>query len=453
MTMTASSSASGSLTIPSHEQQGHAETKGTSRPQRRGATIRVQTLGNAALSFGVFLGGFVIHEPAPYELYMAGLVGLWFLCGLKLHRGFAPLILCMMLFIAGGTLSVPLATDMPTAIIYMCVSAFLAITSLFYAALIAEDPDRHRVIERAYIFSAVIVAIIGIMGYFHLVPNAELFLRAGRAKGTFQDPNVFGPFLLLPSLLLLRRILARTWKRPIACIVLLMILLLGLFLSFSRAAWGMLVLSSVVVYVLLLINHATPKERLRLVMLGAGGLMMAVVLLMGALSIDSVHSMFEQRAKITQNYDTARLGRFNRYAIGFGMVLERPLGLGPLEFEKYFPEDEHNTYLKGYTTYGWLGGTTYIVLVFWTLAALFRTLFRQNSWTPFAQCIFAALLVHFCFSAIIDIDHWRHFYMLYGLAWGLIAADKLDFKQRIVGQGKRALHSTNEAARKAPVGQ
>ena len=51
-------------------------------PQR--ATLRL--IGSAAVTVGVFLSGFVISEPAPYELWMAGLVGLWFILGLRISR-------------------------------------------------------------------------------------------------------------------------------------------------------------------------------------------------------------------------------------------------------------------------------------------------------------------------------------------------------------------------------
>ena len=46
----------------------------------------------AAVFFGVFLSGFVIDEPAPYELYMAVLIAVWSLFGLRISRGIAPLV-------------------------------------------------------------------------------------------------------------------------------------------------------------------------------------------------------------------------------------------------------------------------------------------------------------------------------------------------------------------------
>lgn len=396
-------------------------------------SLSTKALGNGALWLAVFLSGFVIREPAPYELYMATLLVIWLACGLKLRREFGPLVICMMLYAAGGITSVPLAREFGEGAMYMAVSVFLTFTAIFYAAILCEAPERHKIIEKAYIASAVLAALIGIAAYFHLFPGAEYFTRYDRARGTFQDPNVFGPFLALPALLLIQRLLTERLSANLSTLFLLPILLLGIFFSFSRGAWGVLVASSAIVYLLAVITERNSVRRLRLLVVGSIGVVAVVGLLTAALSIDSVADMFQQRAKLEQPYDAARLGRFARYTLGFNMVMDHPLGLGPLEFNKYFPEDEHNVYLKGFTTYGWLGGSVYILMVFWTLARLFPLLFKKRPWTPFTHAIFGVLIGHVILSGVIDTDHWRHLYMLYGLAWGLIAADRLESRRRLPG--------------------
>ncbi len=392
--------------------------------------VRASSIGDGALWLAAFLSGFVIREPAPYELYMAALTVIWLALGLKLRREFGPLIVCLMLYISGGIASIPLAREMGDAIIYTAVSGFLAVTAIFYAAILAERPDRFQLIEKGYLASSILVALFGIAGYFHLFPGADFFTLYDRARGTFQDPNVFGPFLALPAVILIQRLLTRPFRESIAYLPALAILVLGIFLSFSRGAWVVLAASSVVVYLLALINEQNAVRRLRLLALGALGVVGLIGLIGVVLSIDSVSEMFQQRAKLVQDYDGARLGRFARYSLGFQMVMERPLGLGALEFNKYFPEDEHNVYLKGFTTYGWLGGTVFILMIGWTFSRLVPLLFKNRPWTPFLHCVFAILVAHVILQAIIDTDHWRHVYMLYGIAWGLIAADKLERKHQ-----------------------
>ena len=65
-----------------------------------------------------------------------------------------------------------------------------------------------RLVCKALIASAVITALLGIGGYLGVIPGGEaLFTRYWRAKGAFQDPNVFAPYLILPAMYLLQRIL------------------------------------------------------------------------------------------------------------------------------------------------------------------------------------------------------------------------------------------------------
>nr|WP_319386894.1 O-antigen ligase family protein [uncultured Roseibium sp.] len=391
--------------------------------------LPVRSLGNGALWLAAFLSGFVIEEPAPYELYMALLTVVWLACGLKLRREFGPLIICLMLYITGGIASIPIANDFGDASMYMAVSGFLAITAIFYAAILAEKPERFRIIQNGYTASAVLVSLVGIAGYFQLFPGADYFTLYDRARGTFKDPNVFGPFLVLPTLLIIQRLLRDSVLKNVLLLLPLTVLLLGIFLSFSRGAWGVLFAGVLVIYFLALVTEQGNRRRMRLIMLGFAGVLAVFALLAAALSIDTVASMFEQRARLVQDYDSARLGRFARYALGFQLVMEHPLGLGTLGFRNYFPEDTHNVYLKSFTTYGWLGGVTYIVLALWTLAAMVPLLFKSRPWTGFTHCVFAVFVAHLILSVIIDTDRWRHMYMLYGLAWGLIAADRLETRQ------------------------
>src|SRR5690606_28752587 len=109
---------------------------------------------------------------------------------------------------------------------------------------------------------------------------------------------------------------------------------------------------------------------------------------------------------------------FERHILGFFLIQEHPFGLGPFEFGKMMGEDEHNMWLKGFTAYGWIGGFSYIALVIWTLVISVPLLFRARPWTPFIQCVFAVYIGHLLVHTVIDNDHWRHLFLIYGLLWG-----------------------------------
>jgi hypothetical protein len=53
-----------------------------------------------------------------------------------------------------------------------------------------------------------------------------------------------------------------------------------------------------------------------------------------------------------------------------------------------------------------------------------RFLFVPTPWQLIYQAIYAAYVGTIAESAIIDIDHWRHYFLILGLLWGLRAASR-----------------------------
>ncbi len=81
-------------------------------------------------------------------------------------------------------------------------------------------------------------SVLGIAGYLGLFPGAEIFTRYGRAQGAFQDPNVYGPFLILPLTRTLYRIMRGGIRDMAVYLPFCCLLMLGVLLSFSRAQPG-----------------------------------------------------------------------------------------------------------------------------------------------------------------------------------------------------------------------
>ena len=383
----------------------------------------MQSIARGTLWLCAFSGFFVLSEPAPYDLLLVAAMACWAFCGLKLKQGFAPLLLLMLLFMAGGILAVTQVPKYNVAPMYMAVSFFLAAGSVFYSGAIAQSPDYLRPIVRGYVAAALVASIAGIIGYFGLLPGSDFFTLYGRARGTFEDPNVFGPFLMFPVAWLTYAALTALPHLKLGATVMLGIILCGVLLSFSRAAWGLAAFIMPTVGLIVFINERNPTIRLRLITLAVIGVAILAAGLAVVLSLDTVSTLFTERASLLQDYDSARLGRFARHQAGFLLAAENPLGIGPGEFYKQFTEDPHNTYLKAFIAYGWLGGISYLILVFWTLAALFPLLFKSRPWTPVAIATFVTLFGHDLIGLVIDMDHWRHVYLLYGLAWGVIALE------------------------------
>ncbi len=388
-------------------------------PQR--ATLRL--IGSAAVTVGVFLSGFVISEPAPYELWMACLVGLWFILGLRISLYTVPLLALLITFNVGGMLSLTQMKDLADGPMYVAVSTFLALTAVFYAAIIEDSHRRLPLIFNAWTFAAVITSMLGILGYFHAFPGSEVFTLYDRAKGAFQDPNVFGPFLVPPSLYLVHGILTGNLRAAPIKAAALLILALGVFLSFSRAAWGLFLLTIILLIFVMLLKERSGAFRLRILVLSLAAILMMVASLVIALQFPKVSDLFSTRAQLVQQYDGEHLGRFDRHRIGFTMMMERPLGIGPMVFGTIFPEDEHNIWLKSLTTYGWLGFVSYVGMLFWTFYLGFKNLLKNRPWQPYLMIAWIGVLGHAAIGNVIDIDHWRHVYLLFGVVWGCAALE------------------------------
>lgn len=393
-------------------------------PPRRG--IRAGWFGDVALAATIFLGGFVIFEPAPYDLLLVGLIGLWAFAGLRISRYILPLVLLLLLYLIGGLVAFFELRSFGDPFIYYVTTVFLAASSILYAAVIPAAPERRlTLMMRAYVASAVVAGLIGILAYFEAIPYSELFKLYDRARGPFQDPNVFGPFLVLPTVFLVYRVLTHRLRESAWHIAGIFVLLAAIFLSFSRAAWGMTVLAILITACLAYINQRGVTARMRLVAYSAIGLVVVIAFLAAAISIPAVSELFDQRAKVVQDYDAGELGRFERHALGFLLAFDKPLGLGPFQFGARFGEDEHNMWLKGFMVYGWLGGFAYIALVVWTLVISVPLLFKPRPWQPVLACTFAVYLGHLLIHNVIDNDHWRHLFLLYGILWGGYAAERL----------------------------
>ncbi|MEX3009371.1 O-antigen ligase family protein [Hoeflea sp. TYP-13] len=399
--------------------------------QHRTEPTAGSVLAKLSLAIGVFLTAFVIYEPAPYEIYMAALIALWFLFGLRLSRNSAILLTILIFFNIGGLLSLAvvdeLGTDPP---LYMAVSVFLALSSVLFAAVIEADESRLKVIFTAYIFGALATGLLGILGYFHLIPSSETFIRYSRAKGAFQDPNVFGPFLVLPACYLLHQTLTGKLAALLPRVLALVVLTLAIFLAFSRAAWGLYGLSIMLLIFLMLLKERSAAFRLRILLVSIAGIALLILTLLVALQFEQVSQLFTTRAQLVQDYDSAQFGRFARYRLGFLLAMENPLGVGPLVFGTYYGEDTHNIWLKALLDYGWLGFVSYLTLIVWTLSAGFKCLLRDRPWQPYFMCTYIVFFGHILVSTFIDTDHWRHFYILLGIIWGCIGLEYQTMRRR-----------------------
>ena len=386
----------------------------------------VERLRGALLWLTGFSGAIVLMEPSPYEVTSLLTIFVFVCTGMTLRPALMPLFVLLLLYNTGFSIAVLQITDQSKPTTWVAVSWYLSLTAVFFAAVLFQNTqERLALLMRGTTMAALMASVIAILAYFHLLGSAsDFFLLYDRAHATFNDPNVLGAFLILPSLLALQRILNSNFTDAARAAVLLGLFSIAVLLSFSRAAWGQLAGCSALLMFFTFVTSRSPKERLRIVLIAIAAVAVITLVLAAILSIDRVAELFKQRAALEQSYDAGPLGRFGRYALGAEIAIEHPFGIGPLQFSKIFPEDPHNTYLNTFLSGGWLTGMVYLTLVFTTLVRGLRYVFVATPWRKTYLAVYCAFVGTVIESAIIDIDHWRHFFLITGVIWGLMTVSQ-----------------------------
>jgi O-antigen ligase len=389
--------------------------------RRGGLRVSYAAIKRGALWLLTASSGFALIEPSPYELVFLIALFVFALTGIRFSQKLLPMVFLLLVYNIGGIFSLIPWMDESASVRFTAVSVYLMITAIFLAAIMAEDPlGRLDTLRKGYLFAAWCAGLAAILGYFDLAGLGSLFTLYGRASGTFKDPNVLGPFLVLPIVYTLQHVLIGRLGLGRGLAV-MSVPLLALFLTFSRGAWGSLAGSALLMVALTFLTSPNASRRTRIVFLSLVALAFLVVALLIALSFENIRSVFEVRASLDQDYDQGVTGRFGNQLRSIPLLLDAPNGFGPLRFRWLFPEDPHNVYINAFASYGWLGGLAYLGLTAATCFAGWRLVFTRAPWQNHAIVLWSVLFVTILQGLQIDTDHWRHMYLMLGLVWGLAA--------------------------------
>jgi hypothetical protein len=391
----------------------------TARPVTAPLSERILLL---TLFVTVLTSSVAFVEPSPHDLLMGALALACVVAGVRFRRILVVPLLLLLIWNLAGMLAVIPVSGQEKTIQYAGTSLYLAVATMVFACLFSDRTmPRLAAMRIAYTLSAVAAAIAGISGYFGLFPGAEqLFAPLGRALGLFKDPNVFGPFLIWPTLFIIARMLTR--RIGLVDLAVSGLLLFALLLSFSRGAWFHFAVSAAVLVVLAFLTAPLPNIRLRILGLSALSLLALAAILAILLSFDSIGEMFRERAQLIQSYDVGEGGRFRLQELALASVLNFPNGMGPFEFARVHGLQQHNVYLQAFLVYGWTGAMAYLLLLVSTLWVGFRSSLVRAPWQAYAITAFAVFVGEVAEGFVIDTDHWRHFFLLLGMIWGLAAA-------------------------------
>lgn len=364
---------------------------------------------NASYLLAVLAINFTLFRPSPVDILFVASLALSLLSGQNVTRNiFIFLILTGAWVLSMFASSIGLIDDPDVS--YLLVKISFAVSIGVCSALVSTHWTR-RDLERFLRFFLLSTCIASALGSFGYLTENEALTWDGRAKGFLDDPNMYGAFLLT-GLLACMYMLWRGGRRWLYAPA-MALLLLGLTLSFSRAAimsfalWGGL-------YYLFLNRANLPRAIAALLLVAAAG---AVAFSVAALSIDGLAERLGERSTIAKDYDLGHGGRYNRYVLSIGYIVENPLGLGLLQWDKLFDEPIHNIWLSSFMNYGWVAGIAFTLLVMFSVA-----ISRFNYATtrdPLVMLVFFAWIAVLSCALLHEAERWRHLWLLTGLVWGL----------------------------------
>jgi O-antigen ligase len=383
----------------------------------------LHALGDLLLSLFIFFICFTFLRPSPYDFFAVPAMALWFCLGVRLHRSSVAFVVLLLLYHLGLLIALVPYFDEPRPVEWSYQSAYLMVTAIFFVMFFADDTARRvELVLGAYLASCLFAASAGIASYFDLFGDGVLFKMDGRAAGVFEDPNVLGSFLVPGALYLMHTLIGGRSRFPLLAAAALVVVATGIFLSFSRGSWAATVIA--VATMVWLMHHTSGSARLRrrIVVLTFLTIAAVAVAVAAALTVDDIAERFEDRAQVTKDYDQGVTGRFGNQVRSIPMLIERPNGFGPLRFRRTFGLEPHNSYIGGFANGGWLGGFAFVGMVLATGFVGFRLCLSPSPFQRQAQIAWPALFIFFLQALQIDVDHWRHVFLLFGMIWGLEAA-------------------------------
>ena len=366
---------------------------------------------------GVFLAAALLAvvrvEPAPTDAVFLVIIAIAAASGrLSALRAPAPIVVFLGSYLTLNVLAVTQAVQFGHAIKFSFTTFYLALLALWMTGWLTSQ-IRVRVIVRGYLVAAGLSALLGVGALYGPVPGRATLVYANtRALALFKDPNVLGSFLVFGALILAEELLRPSLlsSRPRAKWILFLLIVLGVVFSYSRAAWGSLILGLVVIAGVYALRRGGGRHAIALL----ASMVFAGVVALGVLSATGQLAFLQQRAQ-TQGYDSNRFGA-QEFAIH--LAEQHPFGVGPGQFESYSPLSVHETYLRALSEIGVLGLVLVAALLLTTLAYAVRNAVRGIDTYGLGS---ATLLGTWCglvaSGFVIDTLHWRHLWVTAALIW------------------------------------
>lgn len=377
--------------------------------------------------FAMMLSFFVVVEPAPTDLVF--FIALGFFCfsrpaktsflsgaaliGVFLYVVFSVLSLVFVQF-------VPLLAVRAVAIEFYMIALF--VMTAYYMK--TRGDAAFATVLAALTIGGVLASFVAVAALLDLIPNSDILFRGEgaryRVKATFKDPNVFGPFII-PSLLFVTWVVVESARFRLLALGAMGLLLISLLSTYSRGAWIHAFISLSFFSLALLIYRPTARPTLTAfvwVMIVICG---TVLLFLDQITARLSDSFLAQRLSL-QSYDTSRFGYV---ADAARQIWEHPLGIGPYQARYIYGYLPHNTFVA-FAMHNGVFACLGLMLIYGSASVrcIAKIIAQRPGWTKYAL-ILAVLLGLIVLMQVVGAIHWRHLYLVCGMAFGTYTTDRL----------------------------
>ncbi|NDA46355.1 MAG: O-antigen ligase domain-containing protein [Alphaproteobacteria bacterium] len=285
----------------------------------------------------LFAGSGVIAfiEPSPYEFLFIIFAPLCVMGGLRLHRSLVGIFMLWIILLLAGFLALMPYLNDGDAKVYQLLSLYLVITLFLFAMYFSDKTQpRLEMAIKGYTVGCVVITALSLIIYSGVSGfNTEFVSKyEGRLSATFKDPNVYGSYLILAACYLAQAIILKRGRYLWLQAVSLFIVLIGVFLSFSRGSWGATFVALLMVLGLSFLTCGSAYLRQRMMLLLAAGLFAGMIGFASLLTVEHTRELLFDRFTLTKDYDEGPDGRFGNQQRSIPMLLDRPLGFGPLRY-------------------------------------------------------------------------------------------------------------------------
>lgn len=296
----------------------------------------------------------------------------------------------------------------------------IAATVFCYLKLDLRNP---ALLMKWIAIGATVCAVVTAIFLVALRPYADWLYRDAsftRIKGTFKDPNVFGPYLSMGAMCWLVIPMTSQRRRRIRAASLALLIVLLLLTQSRGALLGIWV--SVATYLTFWnaerrrrrngSREPTARRHSRLVLVSVA----LLATIVGGAFISSKRTAGALARLSSQAYDTSR---FELIVEGMNEAIANPLGSGAGVFGFVNGANPHNLFIGKVVDAGLIPALLLAAVLYLALARTYRIL--KAEFRPEVAVVFSLLVGHTITSMFIYSHHWRHFAVLVALAFALPA--------------------------------